>query len=117
MVSFFPLMVKPLVRNLLEASISAGDNVPAEVLRAVIQLQFGSVTALARAENVSHNLLYAALSRPQATGNHLIAERLGVTVHQLWPLWFTRTGRRRRSGEIDPKTPRTQGLSQKAVAA
>lgn len=118
MVNSFMVTVKPLVTGLLKASISAGHNVPSEVLKAAIQLQYGSVSKFAAAKKVSHNLVYAALLRPQPTGNHLIAESLGVTVHQLWPTWFGPTGLRLRSVDGgNNRSPEHRGGSQKAVAA
>lgn len=118
MVNSFMVTVKPLVTGLLKASVSADRNVPSEVLKAALQLQYGSVSKFAEAKKVSHNLIYAALLRPQPTGNHLIAEGLGVTVHQLWPTWFSPTGLRLRTGDDgNGRSTDRRNSSQKAVAA
>lgn len=110
--------VKPLIESLLNASVSAGSNVPPEVIRAAIQLEYGSIAKLATLRKVSVDLLYAALSRPQPSGNKVIAESLGCPVHRLWPLWFAPSGRRLRStGTANHAAGKVAHRSQKAASA
>jgi len=111
-------VVKPLIANLLKASISAGRNVPPAVIRAAIQIEYGSVAELAKRKNISPDLLYAAISRPQPSGNKIIADALGCTLHRLWPLWFTSTGRRvRAASNANTGSEKAARGRQKAVSA
>ena len=57
-------------------------------LMAEIRKRIGSMSELARRHGVSTSTIRCATRRPQPTGNRIIAEFLGTSVHELWPEWF-----------------------------
>lgn len=63
-------------------------NAHPEDVKAAVRKKVGSLAALARANGVSDSVVRAALIRPQPTGNRIIAECLGQSLHSLWPEWY-----------------------------
>lgn len=93
------------------------SNVHPAALRAVIQIRFGSVKALADRFRAKPNTVQAAISRPQPEGNHIIASALGYEVHQLWPKWFRKGGLRIRKTDTPDLSHRDDGRSRQKSAA
>jgi len=69
-------------------------NVHPEDIKAEVRKKFGSLAQLARQNGVSDSVVRAALIRPQPTGNRLIADCIGVSIHSLWPDWYDNDGKR-----------------------
>lgn len=88
---------------------------PQDVM-AAIRKRVGSMADLARAHGVSDSVVQAAIHRPQPSGNRIIAEALGTTVHALWPEWFDADGNRRLSSP-KPSARRSASQCQKREAA
>jgi len=65
-----------------------------EDIKAEVRKKFGSMAELGRQNGVSTSVIRAALIRPQPTGNRLIAECLGKTLHEIWPGWYDADGNR-----------------------
>lgn len=70
------------------------QNMHPEDIKAAVRKKFGSLAALARENGVSDSVVRAALIRPQPTGNRIIANCLEQSVHDLWPEWYDRDGKR-----------------------
>lgn len=81
---------------------------PQDVM-AAIRKRAGSMAELAEKKGASRSVVQAAIHRPQPTGNRIIAECLGKSVHELWPEWFDEDGNRRLSS---PKPNRRRNVSQ-----
>lgn len=75
-------------------STSRSCNAHPEDIKAEVRKKIGSLAELSRQNNVSDSVVRAALIRPQPTGNRLIADCLGVSVHSLWPEWYANDGKR-----------------------
>ncbi|WP_411576870.1 helix-turn-helix domain-containing protein [Terasakiella sp. A23] len=75
-------------------SNNPAHNTHPEDVKAAVRKKFGSLAALARQHGVSDSVVRAALIRPQPTGNRLIADCLGLPLHELWPEWYRDDGSR-----------------------
>ncbi|MEQ8739534.1 MAG: helix-turn-helix domain-containing protein [Hoeflea sp.] len=85
-------------------------------LMAEIRKRIGSMSELARRHGVSTSTIRCATRRPQPTGNRIIAEFLGRSVHELWPEWFDADGNRRLSSP-NRSAARSRSQCQKREAA
>jgi Ner family transcriptional regulator len=74
-----------------------------------------SLRQLAKRHGRGESSLRAALHSPRTPANRIIAEFLGVSLHELWPAWFDRNGRLK--GPRNPAHPRRGESSQKRSAA
>lgn len=63
-----------------------------EDIKAAVRKDYGSLANLARLSGVSESVVQTAVSRPQPTGNRIIATALGLSVHEIWPQWFDVAG-------------------------
>ncbi|NVJ92696.1 MAG: helix-turn-helix domain-containing protein [Methylocystaceae bacterium] len=79
-------------------SNSRSTNAHPEDVKAAVRKKFGSLAELARQYGASDSVVRAALIRPQPTGNKLIADCLGCSLHHLWPEWYNEDDQR-----ISPK--------------
>lgn len=70
------------------------QNTHPEDVKAAVRKKIGSLAALARQHGVSDSVVRAALIRPQPTGNRIIADCLGRSLHQIWPQWYRADGSR-----------------------
>lgn len=68
-----------------------------EDIKAAIRKRVGTMAELARQHGVHSSTVICAISRPQPTGNRIIAELLGLSLFELWPEWFDADGNRRLS--------------------
>ena len=75
-------------------SNTSAENTHPEDVKAAVRKKIGSLAALARAHGVSDSVVRAALIRPQPTGNRIIADCLGLSLHELWPRWYNANGER-----------------------
>lgn len=57
-------------------------------IKGELELRGLSLRALARREGVSHQAMSAALLAPSSHLQPVLADALGVSVHQLWPEWY-----------------------------
>jgi Ner family transcriptional regulator len=74
-----------------------------------------SLRRLALQHGRGESTLRSALHVPRSPSNRIIAEFLGVPIHELWPAWFDRHGRLK--GPRNPAHPRRGESSQKRSAA
>ncbi|WP_316978007.1 helix-turn-helix domain-containing protein [Shumkonia mesophila] len=94
------------------------QNTHAEDVKAMVRKTGVTLAELARRHDLSDSTTRAALYRPQPSGNRVIANYLGKSLNELWPLWFDERGDR-----IPSKTgtknirPAQAGHCQKRVAA
>ncbi|MBW7968138.1 helix-turn-helix domain-containing protein [Bradyrhizobium sp. BR 10289] len=65
----------------------------ADIIAAVRKRGF-TLEALARANGKGRSSMSAALLKPSRGCNLIIAEAIGVPLHELWPSWFDHSGRR-----------------------
>jgi len=91
-------------------------NAHPEDIKAAVRKKAGTMIELANRHGVSHSLIHAAIIRPQPSGNRIIADFLGKSVHELWPEWFDEDGNRRLSTP-KPSRRRTTSQCQKREAA
>ena len=68
-----------------------------EDIKAAVRKRGKTLTQLAREAGLTESACREALIRPMPAGNRAIANFLGCTVHDLWPLWFEEDGRRRKA--------------------
>ncbi|MBC7576778.1 MAG: helix-turn-helix domain-containing protein [Tardiphaga sp.] len=59
---------------------------------AAIHKQNTTLAQLARDNGLHEGTLRSALSYPRKPSNEIIARELGVSLHALWPYWFTSEG-------------------------
>lgn len=102
----------------MSLEIDGVSNVDPVWLRAEIAHRFGSIAALAQRFGAKENTVQAAITRPQPTGNHIIADALGYQVHQLWPQWYRPGGLRiRNSAPANARQSAGASSRQKGAAA
>ena len=65
----------------------------ADIIAAVNKRGFG-LTTLAYKVGVSPTSMKGCVHKPHPTANRALAKFLGVHVHELWPDWFDREGKR-----------------------
>ncbi len=66
---------------------------PADIVAAV-RKSGTNLSRLALANGFGESTLRAALKKPHARAQRLIADTIGRSVHELWPQWFDASGRR-----------------------
>ncbi|MEX0753230.1 MAG: helix-turn-helix domain-containing protein [Xanthobacteraceae bacterium] len=93
--------------------MSAGWH-PADIVAAV-RKRGTSLRALSRRHGKGDSTLRAALIKPATPSNTIIADFLGVSLHELWPAWFDRAGRR--ISAANPAKRRASPSSQKRRTA
>lgn len=65
-----------------------------EDIRAAVRKTGVSLRGLALLHGYNPSLCTKALHTPQPTGNHIIAQHIGVPIHHLWPQWYDEKGDR-----------------------
>lgn len=75
---------------------------------AAIHKKNSTLLALGKANGLGSSTCRASLMKPSPRANRIIADFIGVPVHQLWPLWFDQQGNRlireKPSRPVDPHT-------------
>lgn len=78
-----------------------------EDIKASVRKKAGSLAALARQHGKPTSTVRKSLTKPLPAGNRVIAECLGLQLHELWPDWYDATGNRiRPSGKDRSSGPR-----------
>ena len=70
---------------------------PADIVAAV-KKKGTNLSQLSLANGFGESTLRAALKKPHPRAQRLIAETIGVPMHQIWPQWFDASGQRIGSG-------------------
>ena len=86
-----------------------------EDIKAAVRKTGISLAELARQNGLDESTTRAALRRPQPSGNAAIAERLGKSLHEIWPEWFDETGNRISSREDTAVAPPRASQKEKAA--
>lgn len=74
-----------------------------------------SLVRLSTLHDYAESTLRAALQKPHTRANRIIAEFIGVPMHELWPAWFDLSGRLiAPSDPAQPSHPRTSQKRRRA---
>lgn len=69
-------------------------NMHREDVKALVRKRGKNLSDLAVAEGLEPSTTARSLSRPIPAANHAIAEFLGLSIHELWPEWYDKSGQR-----------------------
>lgn len=65
-----------------------------EDIKAMIRKRGSNLRMLATENGLGSSTVRASLINPIPSGNHIIAQFLGLHVHEIWPQWYDATGQR-----------------------
>lgn len=85
-------------------------------IKAEIQRRGSNLTELAVKNDLGSSTARAALLKPSPAANSVIAQFLGVSLHELWPHWYDKDGNRRLGARQSSRKPKA-APSQNAEAA
>ena len=77
------------------------DRLDRHDIMAAVRKRGSTLAGVGRSVGLSRKSMSWALIRPHLRANKAIADFLGVSLHELWPQWFDRSG-----GRIDPLSPK-----------
>lgn len=75
--------------------MSGPKNKHPEDVKAAVRKTGITLEALSLKNGLSKSTCRSALLKPIPTANNAIAEHLGVRLFDLWPVWWTKTGKRK----------------------
>ncbi len=79
----------------------SSDGLDRHDIMAAVRKRGSTLAGVGRSVGLSRKSMSWALIRPHLRANAAIADFLGLSLHELWPQWFDRSG-----GRIDPRSPK-----------